>query len=269
MKKNIFKKLFIKISKIIGYEIIDQNQFYSPTLEKSLDQNLSNRDKSIVLPLGEVKLTKKIKKLSVIFRTNSNINIWDQNKKRIFEEPKVEYVIRCLYSLIKSINRIKKENSEINIKLIIVDDNSKQENLHKIKGVLNEYHSSYELINHNKEDHKEKILENDNNQTFSNLSSLLKSFEIAKNESCDLIYFVEDDYLHFENSLNDMINTYERISSQINKDIIVCPCDYPYNYMTNKKTNILIGSNQHWQTIRKILCTFIISKKCLISIGII
>ena len=97
MKKNIFKKLFIKISKIIGYEIIDQNQFYSPTLEKSLDQNLSNRDKSIVLPLGEVKLTKKIKKLSVIFRTNSNINIWDQNKKRIFEEPKVEYVIRCLY----------------------------------------------------------------------------------------------------------------------------------------------------------------------------
>ncbi len=263
MKKNIFKKLFIKISKIVGYEIIDQNQFYSPTLEKSLDQNLSNKDKSIVLPLGEVKLTKKINKLSVIFRTNSNINIWDQNKKRIFEEPKIEYVIRCLYSLIKSINKIKKQNSEINIKLIIIDDNSKQENLLKIKEVLSKHHASYEFINHNKEEHKEKILENDNDQTFSNLSSLLKCFEIAKNESCDLIYFVEDDYLHFENSLNDMINTYERISSQINKDIIVCPCDYPYNYMTNKKTNILIGSNQHWQTIRKILCTFIISKKML------
>ena len=80
MKKNIFKKLFIKISKIVGYEIIDQNQFYSPTLEKSLDQNLSNKDKSIVLPLGEVKLTKKINKLSVIFRTNSNINIFFINK---------------------------------------------------------------------------------------------------------------------------------------------------------------------------------------------
>ena len=263
MKKNIFKKLFIKISKIVGYEIIDQNQFYSPTLEKSLDQNLSNKDKSIVLPLGEVKLTKKINKLSVIFRTNSNINIWDQNKKRIFEEPKIEYVIRCLYSLIKSINRIKKENSEINIKLTIVDDNSKKENLHKIKEVLKKYNSSYELVNHNKEDHQDKILESDNDQTFSNLSSLLKCFEIAKDESCDLIYFVEDDYLHFENSLNDMINTYERISSQINKDIIVCPCDYPYNYTTNKKTNILIGSNQHWQTITKILCTFIISKKML------
>ena len=38
MKKNIFKKLFIKISKLVGYELIDQNEFYSPTLEKNLDE---------------------------------------------------------------------------------------------------------------------------------------------------------------------------------------------------------------------------------------
>ena len=67
MKKNIFKKLFIKISKLAGYEIIDQNEFYSPTLEKNLDEKLSNKKKSIILPLGEVKLTKKIKNLSIIF----------------------------------------------------------------------------------------------------------------------------------------------------------------------------------------------------------
>ena len=34
MKKSIIKKLFIRLSKILGYEIIDQNEFYSPTLEK-------------------------------------------------------------------------------------------------------------------------------------------------------------------------------------------------------------------------------------------
>ena len=60
MKKNIFKKLFIKISRLIGLELIDQNEFYSPTLEKNLDEKLSSKDKSIILPLGEVKLTKKI-----------------------------------------------------------------------------------------------------------------------------------------------------------------------------------------------------------------
>ena len=32
------------------------------------------------------------------------------------------------------------------------------------------------------------------------------------------MFFVEDDYLHFESALEEMISTYERISSQINKD---------------------------------------------------
>ena len=41
MKTNFFKKLFIKISKIFGYQIIDQNQFVSPTLEKKLNDDLS------------------------------------------------------------------------------------------------------------------------------------------------------------------------------------------------------------------------------------
>ena len=40
MKKNIIKKLFIRLSKILGYEIIDQNEFYSPTLERKIDENL-------------------------------------------------------------------------------------------------------------------------------------------------------------------------------------------------------------------------------------
>ena len=55
MKKNIFKKLFIKFSKLLGFEIIDQNEFNSPTLNKELNEKLSNIKKSIVLPLGEVK----------------------------------------------------------------------------------------------------------------------------------------------------------------------------------------------------------------------
>ena len=42
MKKNIFKRLFIKFSKLLGFEIIDQNEFSSPTLNKELNENLSN-----------------------------------------------------------------------------------------------------------------------------------------------------------------------------------------------------------------------------------
>ena len=51
MKKSIIKKLFIKLSKIMGYEIIDQNSFTSPTLDRDLNKDLSKiNEKSIVLP---------------------------------------------------------------------------------------------------------------------------------------------------------------------------------------------------------------------------
>ncbi len=265
MKKNIFKKIFIKFSKLLGFEIIDQNEFSSPTLNKELNENLSNIKKSIILPLGEVKLTRKIKSLSIIFRTNTNIEIWDQNKKRIFEKPKIEYALRCLNSLIKSIKKVKEKKPDILIKLQVIDDNSNDESLKKIKDLINSDGINCEIINHNKSEHKEKIAAENNDETFGNLSSLLKCFEIAKKDQSDLIYFVEDDYLHYDYSLVDMLDTYERISSQHKDEIIVCPSDYPFNYMTNEKTNILIGSRQHWRIITKMLCTFMISKKTFLK----
>ena len=35
------KKIFIKICKLLGYEILDQNKFSSPTLRKELNEELS------------------------------------------------------------------------------------------------------------------------------------------------------------------------------------------------------------------------------------
>ena len=85
MIKNIFKKFFIKICRLLDFEIIDQNQFISPTLNNSLNKNLSTiNKKSIVIPLGVVKIKRKINSLNIIFRSNTKVNIWDQNKKRIF-----------------------------------------------------------------------------------------------------------------------------------------------------------------------------------------
>ena len=263
MKKNIFKKIFIKIAKILGYEIIDQNEFHSPTLEKDLNTNLSNISKSIVLPLGEVNLTRKVSSLLILFRTNSNIDIWDQNKKRIFEFPKIEYVLRSLNSLVKSSNILKKNRGDIEINLKIVDDNAKEDNLKKIQNILNKANFNVDIVNHNNQIHKNIIKNQSNKQTFSNLSSLLRCFELGKMEGKDLVFFVEDDYLHFETTFEEMISTYERVSSQVNNEIFICPADYPYLYMNNEKTNILIGNKRHWRTISKTLCTFLTSHKLI------
>ena len=263
MQTNILKKLFVKLIKAFGFEIIDQNQFTSPTLNKELNEQLSNINKSIVLPLGEVKLSRKVSDLLIIFRTNSNIEIWDQNKKRIFENDKIEYVKRSLNSLVKSIKLLKENYKTINVDLIILDDRSNNENLTIIKNILDKSNEKYEIINHDHSIHKNIIKDQKTIDTFSNLSSLLRCFEIGKNNGKDLIYFVEDDYLHFNYSLEEMIGTYERISSQLNKDLFICPADYPFLYMDNEKTNLLIGNKRHWRTISKTLCTFMTSKEIL------
>ena len=259
---NIIKKLFIKLSKIIGYELIDQNEFKSPTLEKELNEDLSIlNDKSIVLPLGEVKISRKVKSLLILFRTNSNIEIWDQNKRRLFELPKIEYTLRSLNSLLKSINFCKEKYPNIEIKLIIVDDNTNEINLNKIKDLIKNVNFETNIAKVNHQKYSQIIKEQKNDQTYSNLSSLLFCFEIGKEKAEDLVFFVEDDYLHFEPMLEEMIASYERIASQINKDIFMCPADYPYLYMNNEKTNILIGNKRHWRTIDVTLCTFMTSKK--------
>ena len=264
MKKSIIKKLFIKLSKILGYEIIDQNDFSSPTLQKELNEELSIiNEKSIVLPLGEVKITKKINSVLIIFRTNTDVEIWDQNKKRLFEEPKIEYSLRALKSLVKSVNFSKTKYPNIKFKIIVVDDKSKEENLNKLKSVINESGLDISITHLNHEKYKNKIKQQKNDQTFSNLASLLQSFELGKENGEDLIFFVEDDYLHFEPMIEEMIASYERIASQVNKDIFMCPTDYPYLYMNNEKTNILIGNKRHWRTISQTLCTFMTTKSLL------
>jgi hypothetical protein len=264
MTKSIIKKLFIKLSKILGFEIIDQSDFSSPTLQKELNEDLSIiNQKSIVLPLGEVKITKKVNSVLIIFRTNTDVEIWDQNKKRLFEEPKIQYSLRALKSLIKTVNFSKTKYPNIKFKTIIVDDKSKEENLDKLKKLIDEGDLDMSITSLNHKKYKDIIKQQKNDQTFSNLASLLQSFQLGKEHGKDLVFFVEDDYLHFEPMMEEMIASYERIASQVNKDIFMCPADYPYLYMNNEKTNILIGNKRHWRTINQTLCTFMTTKSLL------
>ena len=256
------KKFFIKFCKFLGFEIIDQNKFISPTLNKELNEDLSIiNKKSIVLPLGEVKITRKVNSILIIIRVNTEIEVWDQNKRRLFEQPKIEYSIRSIKSLINSINYCLSKHLDLKIKTIILDDSSKIENLDKIKEIIKDVNG--EIISLDTKKFEAKIKKQKTQQTFSNLASLYQCFESGKEIGEDLIFFIEDDYLHFETMLEEMITTYERVASQVGKDIFMCPADYPYLYMNNEKTNILIGNKRYWRTITKTLCTFLTSKKLL------
>ena len=125
-KKNILKKIFIKISRILGYEIIDQNNFFVPTQEKNLNQNLSIQGKkSINLPLGEVKISRKVNALTVIFRSCTNVNMLTQSKKRLFDKEKSEYTFRSLNSIISSLKEAKIKIPKIQFDILVIDFESK------------------------------------------------------------------------------------------------------------------------------------------------
>ena len=267
-KKSIIKKIFIKICRLLGYEIIDQSNFFIPTLNKSLNDKISIKGKkSINLPLGEVRITRKVKSLDVIIRTCSSVNMLTQNKDRIFQKEKIEYTLRSINSILKSIKYAKKSMDELLFKIYIVDHNSGQENLNKIKNIIEKYSIQFKIYNLNLKDFEEKIKKtNQKNEKvtsnqISNMSNIYKSLQLSKENSSDLIYFVEDDYIHEESAISEMILVYERISSLTNKELIVCPTDYPYLYTKAENTQVYLGEKYHWRKIDETLCTFLTSKK--------
>ena len=169
------KKIFVKLIKKLGFEIIDQNSFSSPTLNKELNEDLSEiNEKSIILPLGEVKITRKVSSILIIIRMNTEIEIWDQNKKRLFEKPKIEYSMRSIYSLINSINFCQNKYPNLKIKTIIIDDSSTKDNLYNIKKIISGKNIDLISLDHKK--FENKIKEQKTKPTFSNLASLFAKF---------------------------------------------------------------------------------------------
>ena len=253
-RNNFVKKIFVKVCRILGYEIIDQNNFEIPTLEKNAMENISIAGKkSISIPLGQIDITRKVKSLNIYFRSCSKVNLWNQNKERIFEADKDEYALRSLYSILKSINYSKKNFNEINIKLSIIDDNSSEKFIQNMKKLLLKFDIDNEIISLQNNEIAQDIKD-------SNFASIKKSFMLAKENSKDLIYFVEDDYIHDEICILEMIGAYERIATQLNKEIILCPTDYPYLYANCDPTYIFLGNKKHWRKTEQSLGTFLISK---------
>ena len=266
-KSSFLKKVFIKICRKLGYEIIDQNKFEVLTSNKKLNEELSILGyNSINLPLGEIKITRKVKALDIIIRTCASVNMLTQNKKRLFEKEKIVYTLRTIKSLLNSALDPGLTSLDINFK--VIDHNSTNENLKEIDNVFKKFGKKYSLINLDVSKFKnqiEKINQRGENVTSNQISNMANIHQsLLESKNCeDLIYFVEDDYIHRKNSLKEMIFTYERITSQLNKEIIICPADYPYLYAKSELTQNFLGHKYHWRRVNETLCTFLTSKNII------
>ena len=265
-KPKFLKKLFVKLCRLIGFEIIDQSNLNLPVSDRSANDNLSELGKKIIsIPLGETKISRPVRSIDIIIKTCTTVNLVTQNKKRIFEEDKSEYTFRTIKSLIKSLEFDKEILKKIKVKIYVVDHNSKKEDLEKIKNIIKKININFEIISLNlKKFNQIKVL-NKNNEVIENnmkatMASILTSFNIAKEKSDDLVYFVEDDYIHKKESIIEMVSTYEKISSELNRELFLCPVDYPFLYNKLDNSNVLIGNKYHWRTVNESLLTFLTSK---------
>ena len=198
-----------------------------------------------------------------------SVNMLTQSKNRMFEKNKEEYTKRTLISLVNNINHAKKIFKNVNFKFYIIDHNSSNDQLKIIRNILDKSNINFEIMKLEFEKFSKYIspINQENkkvtNNQMSNMSNIHQSLLLSKEKSEDLTYFVEDDYIHEKNCLSEILFAYERISSLIKKELVICPSDYPYLYTNDEDTKIYLGQNYHWRKVDQTLCTFLTSKKII------
>ena len=136
--------------------------------------------------------------------------------KEIFEKEKSEYTFRSLQSLYKSALDLKEKFPKIFIQFTIIDIGSDQDSKNKLITYFKDF--PFKFINLDKKKiNIEPVTINKNNKIIENnmaktMKSIYESFD--QGQKCkDLIYFVEDDYIHKTESLAEMVFAYEKFSS--------------------------------------------------------
>ena len=73
---------------------------------------------------------------------------------------------------------------------------------------------------------------------------------MCRDSNADLVYSIEDDYLHTPTAIQEMIDSFQLFTERLNRDdIVLFPFDEPSEYNPpNRKDFIVHGSARHWRT---------------------
>jgi hypothetical protein len=170
-------------------------------------------------------------KLEIILRIHDGKNIHG-DKPRYIDIPKKYLIIGCLSSLINSTNLVK----DVKISFIILNDHCTEDCISKIHNIFKHSKHSYQLI--------------DLEIPGFNYSGL-KQFEYCKNSTADLVYSVEDDYLHCPEAIAEMLRTYIHMKRYyyIKKEICLYPFDNPEDYVLYQlyPGRVFRTPTRHWK----------------------
>jgi hypothetical protein len=174
--------------------------------------------------------------LLVVLQSHSKGNR-DDRHQRYCNAPKIEVSSRCIFSLIDSLNYAQKNYPDYEIELQIFDDHSSQEFLNILQRMINIAKFKINLT------HLE---------TYGIMPSILQCYKYGKEHGKDWVYFVQDDFLHEQNSIELMIHAINQFSCNLGMPASIFPFNKPAEYHdpenTAVKCNIVVGKDRYWRT---------------------
>ena len=244
-KLSSFKRFVLKLLNVYALDRETLN-LVNPNYKNSGNNTFKINKESIILSNGYLKLNRKINSLDIFYRFAPNNVMWNSTNrwKRIVPNiNKKDLILTSLNSLKKSIIKFISQN-QIKVTINLISDSSEKKFNDSIFKLLDDNLIRINFI--------ETKIE-------GNRGSYLECCDQAENSE-DLIFFIEDDYLFNENCIEEMIITYSRLSTIFNNDVFLCPSDYPFYYDSSYKTSLYIGNKYKWRTVEETLLTFMMSK---------
>ena len=244
-KLSSFKRFVLKLLNVYALDRETLN-LVNPNYKNSGNNTFKINKESIILSNGYLKLNRKINSLDIFYRFAPNNVMWNSTNrwKRIVPNiNKKDLILTSLNSLKKSIIKFISQN-QIKVTINLISDSSEKKFNDIIFKLLDDNHIRINFI--------ETKIE-------GNRGSYLECCDQAENSE-DLIFFIEDDYIFDENCIEEMIITYSRLSTIFKNDVFLCPSDYPFYYDSSYKTSLYIGNKYKWRTVEETLLTFMMSK---------
>jgi glycosyltransferase involved in cell wall biosynthesis len=178
--------------------------------------------------------------LTIILRTCGRV--FALNGTRYVNKSKHEIINVCLSSLVNSINQVTNHD----IEFIVLDDHSEPDCLADIKKIVAQCKFPYEVIS---------LEATGASQTCKEVYKLVEA------RATDLWYHIEDDYLHYPEAINDMIETVDQFEDNTGQMIAINPHDDIWRYTRQIYESILLlGPYRHYRTVKHTTYTCLASR---------
>jgi hypothetical protein len=194
--------------------------------------------------------------INIIYRSCDRVNAFSGGGRVRPFGTKFEIIAKCYESLAVSILHYKRREQykDNPISLYIVDDDSSEELLDMFKEVSDKYGVKYQMIPM---------------EGTGNAASLKTSYDYCYQNLDGFLFFIEDDYLMLESTIDECVDAYLRFKVLANNEVVIHPVDYPDRYHSKftpiSPAYIFLGKNRHWRTVANTTGTIGISKETLIK----